>query len=194
MRGVWTTKGTPAESEGPWWNSNARKQGVDYLDCTRHQAWGEMEKNLSVSSYLSVVATNKKGSRLLAPKWWLCIWLQPFFTCNFQKQDWNGKGTNRWWIPTLFSYLPAVSRSRIYSKGAVLGCFFLFKCSLIVDEEQLLPCPIWVQFVFSMPLLLYFLTPSHHILPAGACHFSLSAWEPCVLSSFYLCHSLPLSW
>lgn len=160
-----------------------------------------MEKSLSVSFYLSVIASNKKGSRLHAPKWWLCIWLQPFFTCNFQKQDCNGKGTNRWQILTLFSYLPAVlcehrarNRSRIYSKGAVLGCFFLFKCSRIMDGEQLLRCLIRVQFVFSMPLLLSFLTPSHHILPAMACHFSLSAWEPCILLFFHLCYIIPPFW
>lgn len=69
---------------------------------------------------------------------------------------------------------------------------FLFKCSLIMDGEQLPPCVIWVQSVFSWPLL-YFLMPSHHLLPSAACHFSLSAWEACILSFSYLCYIIHLS-
>lgn len=54
-----------------------------------------------------------------------------FLYCNVQKQAWNAKRTPGWRVPTSFSNLPAAlcerrarSRSRIYSKVAVLGCFF----------------------------------------------------------------------
>lgn len=54
-----------------------------------------------------------------------------FLYCNVQKQAWNAKRTPGWRVPTSFSNLPvalcerrARSRSRIYSKVAVLGCFF----------------------------------------------------------------------
>ena len=89
--GLGRTRSTSLESEGPRWNPNARNQGGDYLDYIRHQAWGGREESCSVSFSLSITATHGKGSMLLGLKWWLCIWLQPCFTCNFQKRDCNGK-------------------------------------------------------------------------------------------------------
>lgn len=70
------------------WNPNARKWGVDYLECVRHQAWGGREKSCSISFYLSITATDSKGCRLLTPRWWLCIWLWPSFA-SVQKHDYN---------------------------------------------------------------------------------------------------------
>ena len=82
--------GSSSESEGPRWNWNARNQG-DYLDCANLQTWGGKEKSCSIAFYLSITATDGKGSRVLGLKWWLYIWLQASFTCKFQKHDCNGK-------------------------------------------------------------------------------------------------------
>ena len=65
-----------------------------------------------------------------------------------------------------------------------LGYFFLFRCSAREAKEQLPPCLMQVQYVFSM--LLYFPKMFHHILPSIAWRFSVSAWKPRMPFFLYL--------
>lgn len=101
---------------------------------------------------------------------------KPLTTCTFQKHDCNEKMlTGGRTIIPISSALRTRNRRR-YSR-ACLGYFFLFRCSLREAKEQLPPCLMQVQFVFSTSL---FSQQFHHILPSIVWHFSLSAWKPCM--------------